>query len=154
MNKTAQKSCDGISHGRVSVTQWQYQSMKCKGPRFNSSQGLQFFSLSNAYDRTKKNILYIALVLIKFFIVKAISRLGTKFLIQKRIFLCFICDKNLNFNCGKSEMWFFSWECLCHCMVFRTGLSVFRAGDVCSGKNRKQSRELYFTSFMTIQLQA
>ena len=52
-----------------------------------------FFSLSNAYDRTKKNILYIALVLIKFFIVKAISRLGTKFLIQKRIFLCFICDK-------------------------------------------------------------
>lgn len=41
----------------------------------------------------KKNILYIALVLIKFFIVKAISRLGTKFLIQKRIFLCFICDK-------------------------------------------------------------
>ena len=39
-------------------------------------------------------------------------------------------------------------------MFFRTGLSVFRAGDVCSGKNRKQSRELYFTSVMTVQLQA
>ena len=82
-----------VYHMAESVTQWQYQSMKWKGPRFSSSQGLQFFSLSNAHDRTKKNILYIALVLIKFFIVKAISRLGTKFLIQKRIFLCFICDK-------------------------------------------------------------
>lgn len=78
----------------IAESLWLSDSIKVwKGPRFNSSQGLQFFSLSNAYDRTKKNILYIALVLIKFFIVKAISRLGTKFLIQKRIFLCFICDK-------------------------------------------------------------